>query len=550
MKAGKAAWSDAMSLLAMPRVCLRILRFYASTISEFSQVHPDLPSGRLFETIASKQADGGAEIQVSAKFKLDFNAKTEKLKSDLNRLLGTRAPDFEKILFLSFSVRAVQCVVAFVYGWQLALLAGLGQFVVAPLSFTGSIIRLLTNISECLFHYSLNAAVSLALLPFLAALPALPKLTLDSNFIAVFLIADFFLNLFVYFNTSENFGVRRLAVHIAYGTFNTKTYFVVVLGCLYGLQLDILTILATSLLSRYMEQAGHFERLLRLAGWPCFPICFYVEHRIGHMPHVYQHAHKMHHYLHDSTAFDAHIYGSGMNEEFFWILAEVLPCLAFPGTLFPYFLNLTTLWSSWTNKGGHTRTAEGVSKDAVGVYDVDNWHADHHTFHRANFSASGMHALLDFYFGTQGAGSKGSFGLAISVTPDPSDDESLLLRVKPATGDNRAPPAPAELDDFPPPRGEVRTTADRGDLRVVTAVELATKTSAEEGVWVALHGGVFDVTKFLRGHPGGAQVLVSHAGTDATSTFDEIGHSERAMEMSKRWLIGKLDGQALTGFLA
>ena len=50
---------------------------------------------------------------------------------------------------------------------------------------------------------------------------------------------------------------------------------------------------------------------------------FYTQHRIAHLPKVYEHAHKLHHYLHGTLAFDAHIYGNGMPEEFFFLLLEL-----------------------------------------------------------------------------------------------------------------------------------------------------------------------------------------------------------------------------------
>ena len=38
---------------------------------------------------------------------------------------------------------------------------------------------------------------------------------------------------------------------------------------------------------------------------------YYHQHRIAHLPVVYDQSHKFHHYLHDTTPFDAHIYGAG-----------------------------------------------------------------------------------------------------------------------------------------------------------------------------------------------------------------------------------------------
>lgn len=54
---------------------------------------------------------------------------------------------------------------------------------------------------------------------------------------------------------------------------------------------------------------------------------------------------------------------------------------------------------------------------------------------------------------------------------------------------------------------------------------------------------VYDITKYLDDHPGGAPVLVEVAGTDATEAFEEIGHSDEARELLKPYLLGKLADQ-------
>lgn len=38
---------------------------------------------------------------------------------------------------------------------------------------------------------------------------------------------------------------------------------------------------------------------------------------------VYNQAHKFHHYLHDTTAFDAHVYGAGAPEEWWSLMLEL-----------------------------------------------------------------------------------------------------------------------------------------------------------------------------------------------------------------------------------
>ena len=60
-------------------------------------------------------------------------------------------------------------------------------------------------------------------------------------------------------------------------------------------------------------------------------------------------------------------------------------------------------------------------------------------------------------------------------------------------------------------------------------------------LWMSIHGKVYNVSKFLDAHPGGEEVLVDHAGLDASGAFDDIGHSEDAHDLMKQFEIGTLD---------
>lgn len=53
---------------------------------------------------------------------------------------------------------------------------------------------------------------------------------------------------------------------------------------------------------------------------------------------------------------------------------------------------------------------------------------------------------------------------------------------------------------------------------------------------------VYDLTKYLEEHPGGADILIEAAGTDASEAFDNAGHSEDAFEIMAEFRIGKLKG--------
>ncbi|KNB19788.1 hypothetical protein FOXG_16988 [Fusarium oxysporum f. sp. lycopersici 4287] len=66
--------------------------------------------------------------------------------------------------------------------------------------------------------------------------------------------------------------------------------------------------------------------------------------------------------------------------------------------------------------------------------------------------------------------------------------------------------------------------------------------NSPEDAWLIIHGQVYDVTKYLADHPGGADVLTEAAGTDASEDFDNAGHSEDAFEIMKDCCIGKIQG--------
>ncbi|KAJ9293584.1 hypothetical protein DTO271G3_7663 [Paecilomyces variotii] len=59
-------------------------------------------------------------------------------------------------------------------------------------------------------------------------------------------------------------------------------------------------------------------------------------------------------------------------------------------------------------------------------------------------------------------------------------------------------------------------------------------------LWVAIHGKVYDITKYVQDHPGGVDLLIDVGGTDATGAFEDVGHSEDASEILEQYFIGTL----------
>eukprot|EP00475_Leptophrys_vorax_P042047 TRINITY_DN79366_c0_g1_i1.p1 TRINITY_DN79366_c0_g1~~TRINITY_DN79366_c0_g1_i1.p1 ORF type:complete len:114 (+),score=36.39 TRINITY_DN79366_c0_g1_i1:111-452(+) len=71
--------------------------------------------------------------------------------------------------------------------------------------------------------------------------------------------------------------------------------------------------------------------------------------------------------------------------------------------------------------------------------------------------------------------------------------------------------------------------------------DVATQAKSEGKVLVAIHGQVYDLTKFLNEHPGGGEVLKSVVGKDATSDFEDSAHSNTARNMMGEYIIGYLE---------
>ncbi|XP_018803811.1 PREDICTED: cytochrome b5 [Bactrocera latifrons] len=57
-------------------------------------------------------------------------------------------------------------------------------------------------------------------------------------------------------------------------------------------------------------------------------------------------------------------------------------------------------------------------------------------------------------------------------------------------------------------------------------------------VWIIYKESVYDVTKFINEHPGGAESILEYAGKDATKAFNQVGHSSDAIKEMKSYKIG------------
>ncbi|CAO2656703.1 Nn.00g055060.m01.CDS01 [Neocucurbitaria sp. VM-36] len=94
------------------------------------------------------------------------------------------------------------------------------------------------------------------------------------------------------------------------------------------------------------------------------------------------------------------------------------------------------------------------------------------------------------------------------------------------------------LDIFMTPRSISSQTP------TISLSELAAHTGHRRGsrMWIGVHGGVYDVTDFLRMHPGGTLIVAASAGLDATKTFHELAHdtNPEVSSLLSKYFIGGL----------
>ena len=77
------------------------------------------------------------------------------------------------------------------------------------------------------------------------------------------------------------------------------------------------------------------------------------------------------------------------------------------------------------------------------------------------------------------------------------------------------------------------------ELKVFTDLNDIFCHNTKESVWLLIDNKVYDVTDFK--HPGGKQILLQNAGQDATTQFEDIGHSKKAEKQMEDLIVGTFD---------
>lgn len=78
----------------------------------------------------------------------------------------------------------------------------------------------------------------------------------------------------------------------------------------------------------------------------------------------------------------------------------------------------------------------------------------------------------------------------------------------------------------------------------VTAEDVRNHNSLETGIWVAINGQVYDLTEFIKRHPGGPKIIQAYAGKNALAIFNKY-HAPDFFEkyLTKEECLGPLIGE-------
>jgi cytochrome b involved in lipid metabolism len=76
-----------------------------------------------------------------------------------------------------------------------------------------------------------------------------------------------------------------------------------------------------------------------------------------------------------------------------------------------------------------------------------------------------------------------------------------------------------------------------------TSEDVRSHNSESDG-WIIMNGGVYDVSKFVKMHPGGKDILLPYLGLDITEIFvsSQIHpHSQKAFRLLEKYCVGFTD---------
>ena len=109
-----------------------------------------------------------------------------------------------------------------------------------------------------------------------------------------------------------------------------------------------------------------------------------------------------------------------------------------------------------------------------------------------------------------------------------------------STGVSVSPSVSASVSSSKSPSISPTPSAQAGGTKSYTLADVAQHPN-ETSCWSAINGSVYDLTSWIRQHPGGADKILSICGKDGTAAFvDQHDSKQREQDILKTFLIGTL----------
>jgi sterol desaturase/sphingolipid hydroxylase (fatty acid hydroxylase superfamily) len=366
----------------------------------------------------------------------DYNGKYNDLRVELKKTVKSRGPFVQAVLIPFALLRIAMLAAAVLKGFALVLALSLLQFVIAPFSIFASIAAWINSIPlYFVVHFTSFALLQLLTSFFFRHVPVAAhylRFPLTPTFIiGLFLLDQLACSIFCFLWTPigrpTRFPFRQSMTSVVFGLFNVKLTWLIVLFCLRGTQVDLLALILRALIPErvFIGIANVFKPLLPPAALHSTyeGTLFYHYHRAVHLPGVYEQAHRLHHYLRETTPFEASsVDGSGTAEEWLRMMTEIGLSLA-TGLMPPSF-SPAALKVALGNKIGHTRIAD---PQAI----ARNFHIHHHIQHVKNFGFFSQ--PLDLLTGTEYGDVSSNIGFSREhplICEKKEDSEHYFLEVR------------------------------------------------------------------------------------------------------------------------
>ena len=330
-----------------------------------------------------------------------YNQRYEKTKLRLREIVHTRGHFGPHYLVPLFAVRIATVIAAAFFGFWATFFTSVFQFVVAPYSFYAALAAWWGMVPFYVMHFATFAALQTGTwllgrqFPVVAHYTRIPvSLTVVGVWFAVDQLTCLVLSFWTPIGKPVRVTPKRFLQSVSYGFLNAKTYWLVLLLCLRGFQIDVLALVLYAVIPGRVHGLGYiiWKRIMpRYFLHHTFAdAMFYHYHRTVHLPGPYNEGHRHHHYLADATPFDAHMHGTGMPEEWFKLMTEIT--MALTTGLMPWSFTWGAIKQSLSNKIGHARIE---AEHPV----LENFHVNHHLKHFKNFGY--VYFPLDLLFGTE-----------------------------------------------------------------------------------------------------------------------------------------------------